>query len=201
MFDTWVKEVGNRYGIDGAADALAATLLPIIFDERQGGIAGLVSRFHQRVGGGIVSGWVGNPASGSTCAVVVEDVIGRDVLAALDRQFDLPDGTIASITAAELPALIGQLTPEGRLPIRMPRAIATWVARHDATRAAAPRRRGGASRQATWTAWGLLLGTTAVLAFGAAQRARNPVPVPKSLPSASATPSWQSVSNASPRHR
>lgn len=42
-------------------------------------------------------------------------LLRRDVLAALDRQFDLPDGTIASITAAELPALIGQLTPEGRL--------------------------------------------------------------------------------------
>lgn len=169
MFDTWVREVRIRHGIGAAADALAACLLPIVFDERQGGIAGLISRFHHRIGGDTVPDWIGNGTAAATTAAIVEDVIGRDVLAAIDEAFELAAGTTSNIAAAELPALIGRFTPERRLPIRMPAPVAAWLALHERAKPPSPQRRVGAARQLPWMKWGLVLGVAAAVGYFATQ--------------------------------
>lgn len=169
MFDGLVHDVGERFGLGDKAAELLAALLAIVFDERQGGIAGLLAKFRQHGAGEAAAAWLGNPQAAPVDRRTLDGALGPETLALLANRLDAPLATVADAAATLLPPLIGSLTPGGRLPVSVPTAVAGYLVRFPSfpmENGATPRKRRTARppAQAGWLKWGLLL--AAVLALG-----------------------------------
>ncbi|TRW95248.1 YidB family protein [Candidatus Methylobacter oryzae] len=92
--------------------------------EKMGGVDGLVKKFQQSGMGNVASSWVGTGENKSIKPDQLAHVLGKDQIADLARQADIPESQGASVLSQILPAMVDKLTPEGKAPESS--NLATW---------------------------------------------------------------------------
>lgn len=192
MFDALIRDVAERFGLGDKARELLAALLAIVFDERHGGIAGLLTRFRQGGLGELFGSWIGNPQPQPIEPQQLESVLGANAISGLADRLHSDRGKALDAAAAMLPPVIGLLTRNGQLPTSVPSAAGGYL------RAAAPRLAGATAKNGGpvdseiypdltpglgWVKWILLLAVMLALGYCVLHRA----PATSGLPSISAT--------------
>lgn len=92
--------------------------------EKMGGVDGLVKKFQQSGMGDVASSWVGTGENKSIQPDQLANVLGKDQVAELAQQADIPESQGASVLSQVLPAMVDKLTPEGKVPESS--NLATW---------------------------------------------------------------------------
>jgi uncharacterized protein YidB (DUF937 family) len=94
---------------------LAQAVITMLNDPRVGGIDGLMRRFQEAGLGDVASSWIGTGQNRPIDPSQLERVFPDDVTR-MAQQVGLPPQQGGSLLAQLLPALIDQLTPQGRVP-------------------------------------------------------------------------------------
>jgi uncharacterized protein YidB (DUF937 family) len=81
-----------------------------------GGLNDLLKQFQQAGQGGAANSWVGNGPNHSIAPDVLEKVLDSDQVKTLMAQSGLSRDQLLSALSQHLPALVNELTPDGRLP-------------------------------------------------------------------------------------
>jgi uncharacterized protein YidB (DUF937 family) len=81
-----------------------------------GGLGELIDRFKQNGQGATADSWVGTGPNRPVTPPQLEQAIGPDVLATLEKQTGLSRDELLARLARELPDAVDKYTPQGRLP-------------------------------------------------------------------------------------
>ncbi len=81
-----------------------------------GGLGGLVSAFQQKGLGDMISSWISTGPNPAISAAQVTDVLGEDTLNQFASKAGVPRAEAGSLLAGLLPAVVDQLTPDGKVP-------------------------------------------------------------------------------------
>jgi len=81
-----------------------------------GGLAGLVQAFQGKGMGDMMSSWISTGPNPPISERQITDVLGADVLSQFAGKAGVPQGEAGGLLASLLPAVIDQLTPQGRVP-------------------------------------------------------------------------------------
>jgi uncharacterized protein YidB (DUF937 family) len=81
-----------------------------------GGLAGLVGQFQKAGLGNLISSWISTGPNPPISAQQVSQVLGPDTMAQFGKLAGLSHGDASSTLASLLPALVDQLTPDGKVP-------------------------------------------------------------------------------------
>jgi uncharacterized protein YidB (DUF937 family) len=81
-----------------------------------GGLGGIMAQFQQAGLGDMMSSWISTGPNPPISPSQLESVLGGDVLAQFGSRAGVGSGQAGSVLASLLPAVIDQLTPEGRAP-------------------------------------------------------------------------------------
>jgi len=82
----------------------------------RGGLGELLERFNQSGQGDVAKSWVDHGPNKEIAAPQLKQVIGADVLAALEKQTGLSQDELLARLSRELPTAVDKYTPDGRLP-------------------------------------------------------------------------------------
>ena len=102
--------LGDLGGLAGALGGLLAN------NGEQGGLGGLVNKFEQAGMGDVIGSWIGNGDNAPVSGNQLNDVLGSDTISAIASKLGINAQTLLPMLAAMLPALINQLTPQGKVP-------------------------------------------------------------------------------------
>ncbi|MBS0214161.1 MAG: DUF937 domain-containing protein [Proteobacteria bacterium] len=117
MFDAVVNDLSDRYGLGDRSPELFGLLVGYIFNDRRGGFGGFVEGFREQGHGDMVTSWLGNPRNGrSLNAGDVGTVFGQGLLNDWSTRLGTSRATLSAAIAGVLPRIVGELTPNGRLP-------------------------------------------------------------------------------------
>jgi uncharacterized protein YidB (DUF937 family) len=81
-----------------------------------GGLAGLIQAFQGRGMSDIMSSWISTGPNPPISERQITDVLGADVLSQFAGKAGVPQSQAGALLASLLPAVIDQLTPQGRVP-------------------------------------------------------------------------------------
>ena len=81
-----------------------------------GGLAGLVQAFQGKGMGDMMSSWISTGPNPPATADQMASVLGPDTLSQFATKAGVPHGDTGRLLASLLPAVIDQLTPQGRVP-------------------------------------------------------------------------------------
>jgi len=84
--------------------------------QKMGGIDGLVNKLQQSGLGDLAASWVGTGENKSINPEQLANALGKDEVAAIAKQAGIPESEGASVLSQVLPAMVDQLTPEGKVP-------------------------------------------------------------------------------------
>lgn len=200
MFDAMIRDAAERFGLGERARSLLGALLAIVFDERNGGIAGLLAKFRRNGAGDLFASWIGNARPDPIEPRQLERVLGADTISELANRLGAARAATLEAAVAMLPPLIGALTQNGQLPTRAPRAIGEYMTGFGQPDgwATALRRSAGAEASASlaaglgWIKWVLLAALLLALGHCVLNRAPDamlpPLPAQLSDAQAAATP-------------
>lgn len=117
MFDAVVSDLSDRYGLGDRSPELFGLLVGYIFNDRRGGFGGFVEGFREQGHGDTVTSWLGNPRNGRPLnAGDVGTVFGQGLLNDWSGRLGTSRATLSAAIAGVLPRIVGELTPNGRLP-------------------------------------------------------------------------------------
>lgn len=207
MFDALIREVAERFGLGDKARELLASLLGIVFDERNGGIAGLLAKFRQQGLGDLFGSWIGSPQPKPIEPQQLENILGASTISDLAGRLRLEPGKTLGAAAAMLPKLVGLLTQNGQLPTSLPSAASAYLngfgqlgghgARNDSK--VSTETHTDLTPGLGWVKWALLLAVLLALGYCMLHRApeggppttsgtatTTPAPAPAATPSANA---------------
>jgi OmpA-OmpF porin, OOP family len=120
IIDPLLKEATERFSLGNGASPLFSSLLSLIVNPQNGGIAGFFSRFQQAGLGNLVSSWMGHGDNNPISANQLEQVLGGETVGRLAASAGLPAATAAPAMAFMLPKIIDHLTPDGAIPSAIP---------------------------------------------------------------------------------
>lgn len=112
LLDSLIGAVGGG-GQGGGAELIGALLQQL---GGQQGLGALVEQFSRGGLGELVQSWVGSGQNLPISPDQIAQVLGDGPLAQLAQQFGLQPAQMASQLSSQLPGLVDQLTPQGRLP-------------------------------------------------------------------------------------
>lgn len=127
MFEALVREIADRFGLGDKANGLLSALLGVIFDQRNGGLAGLLAKFRQQGHGDLFNSWLGSAEPAAMPAQQLENVLGSDTISGIAERLGIARGTVVAAAATMLPKLIGMLTPNGQLPSAIPDGVTSYL--------------------------------------------------------------------------
>jgi len=81
-----------------------------------GGLGGLVQAFQGKGMGDMISSWISTGPNPPATADQITNVLGHDTLAQFAQKAGVPHGEAGGLLASLLPAVIDQLTPQGKVP-------------------------------------------------------------------------------------
>jgi uncharacterized protein YidB (DUF937 family) len=81
-----------------------------------GGLGGLIQAFQGKGMGDMVSSWISTGPNPPINANQITDVLGHDTLSQFAAKAGVPHAEAGGLLASLLPAVIDQLTPQGRVP-------------------------------------------------------------------------------------
>jgi OmpA-OmpF porin, OOP family len=120
IIDPLLQEATERFSLGNGASPLFSSLLSLIVNPQNGGIAGFFSRFQQAGLGNLVSSWMGNGDNNPVSANQLEQALGGDTLDRLAASAGLPVAAAAPAMAFMLPKVMNLLTPDGVIPNVIP---------------------------------------------------------------------------------
>jgi OmpA-OmpF porin, OOP family len=120
LIDPLLREATERFSLGNGASPLFSSLLSLIVNPQNGGIAGFFSRFQQAGLGNLVSSWMGRSDNNPISTNQLEQVLGGDTLGRLAASAGLPVAAAAPAMAFMLPKVIDFLTPDGAIPSAIP---------------------------------------------------------------------------------
>ena len=112
LMDSLKDEASNHVGVQN--ENLAQSVLGTF--QSQGGLSGLVTTFHEKGMGGVISSWIGTGSNQPINAGQIEGVLGKDRISAIASKFGLPATAVTETLAQFLPGVIDRMTPDGKLP-------------------------------------------------------------------------------------
>ncbi len=120
IIDPLLREATERFNLGNGASPLFSSLLSLIVNPQNGGIAGFFSRFQQAGLGNLVSSWIGNGDNEPISPDQLEQGLGGETLGRLAASAGLPVAAAAPAMAFMLPKIIDLLTPDGTVPSAIP---------------------------------------------------------------------------------
>jgi OmpA-OmpF porin, OOP family len=120
IIDPLLQEATERFSLGNGASPLFSSLLSLIVNPQNGGIAGFFSRFQQAGLGNLVSSWMGNGENNPVSANQLEQALGGETLSRLAASAGLPIAAAAPAMAFMLPKVMNFLTPDGVIPNVIP---------------------------------------------------------------------------------
>ncbi|WP_260685222.1 MULTISPECIES: YidB family protein [Variovorax] len=106
-------------GLGGLGDlgSLAGALGGLLANNGgQGGLGGMVSKFEQAGMGDVIGSWIGNGENKPVSGDQLQNALGGDTIAAIASKLGINAQMLLPMLATMLPALINQLTPQGKVP-------------------------------------------------------------------------------------
>jgi OmpA-OmpF porin, OOP family len=120
LIDPLLREATERFSLGNGASPLFSSLLSLIVNPQNGGIAGFFSRFQQAGLGNLISSWMGRSENNPISTNQLEQVLGGETLGRLAASAGLPVAAASPAIAFMLPKLIDFLTPDGTIPNVIP---------------------------------------------------------------------------------
>jgi outer membrane protein OmpA-like peptidoglycan-associated protein/uncharacterized protein YidB (DUF937 family) len=120
IIDPLLREATERFNLGNGASPLFSSLLSLIVNPQNGGIAGFFSRFQQAGLGNLVSSWMGHGDNNPISDNQLEQVLGGETVGRLAASAGLPVAAAAPAMAFMLPKIIDLLTPDGVIPSAVP---------------------------------------------------------------------------------
>jgi OmpA-OmpF porin, OOP family len=120
LIEPLLREATERFSLGNGASPLFSSLLALIVNPQNGGIAGFFSRFQQAGLGNLISSWMGRGENIPISPNQLEQVLGGDTVGRLAASAGLPAAAAAPAMAFMLPKLIDFLTPDGAIPSAIP---------------------------------------------------------------------------------
>src|SRR5262249_2513144 len=115
LFDDIKNQVGSA--LAGSESPLAAALLQLLANPSAGGLQGLVESFRQQGLEHVIQSWM---SAGQTIAVSpqqITQVLGSERVQQLAAAAGIDVQTASAKLAEILPQIVGQATPDGKLPV------------------------------------------------------------------------------------
>ncbi|MEW6677666.1 MAG: YidB family protein [Pseudomonadota bacterium] len=109
-----LNNLGNEAGNPAGGNAMLQIVTGLI--QQNGGLPGLLDKFGQAGLGQQVASWISQGDNQSINADQLSQALGSGPLADLAQRFGLDPQALSSNLAQQLPEVVNQLTPEGRLP-------------------------------------------------------------------------------------
>lgn len=120
IIDPLLKEATERFSLGNGASPLFSSLLSLIVNPQNGGIAGFFSRFQQAGLGNVASSWMGHGDNNPISANQLEQVLGGETIGRIAASAGLPVAAATPAIAFMLPKIIDLLTPDGAIPSAIP---------------------------------------------------------------------------------
>jgi len=98
--------------------ALLVMLLPLAMRwvQKNGGVGGVLDRFHQKGFGQQAKSWVGTGQNDGIDQGAVEQVVGTGELQQMAQRLGVPEHEIAQAFAEIMPQMVDKLSPQGQVP-------------------------------------------------------------------------------------
>jgi OmpA-OmpF porin, OOP family len=116
MFDVLLREIGKKFGLGQQVNALLGMLLSVIYQEKNGALAGFIDQFRQKGLLDLVNSWLGRNENRGISVGQLETVMGTEVLAEMAKKLGLGQATVSSALSYLLPNVIDKLSPDGVIP-------------------------------------------------------------------------------------
>jgi uncharacterized protein YidB (DUF937 family)/outer membrane protein OmpA-like peptidoglycan-associated protein len=137
MWDSVVSELASRFGLGEQAAPLLRQTLAYASRADHGGLEGFISKFDAAGLGAVVRSWLGGAGAAEGAAKLqsispaqLETVLGQQggLISQLVAGTGVARQTVTPALAYALPALLGTLTPDGKIPSALPAAAAAFLA-------------------------------------------------------------------------
>lgn len=119
MFDLIIREVASRFGLGDKAAPLVQMLLAFVSNKDTGGLPGFMSKLSSSGLGDVAQSWLGGGANALPLKnTQVESLFGGQggLLGSITSKLGVDGTTASSALGFLLPAVIGKLTPGGKVP-------------------------------------------------------------------------------------
>jgi uncharacterized protein YidB (DUF937 family) len=122
MLEDLMKQAGGVAEIARKNPQAVAAILSMLNSRdtsvggNNGGLGGMMAQFQNAGLGDMMSSWISTGPNPPISSQQVTDVLGGDVLSQFAAKAGLGQGQASSVLASLLPAVIDQLTPEGKAP-------------------------------------------------------------------------------------
>src|SRR4051812_9640161 len=102
----------------GNHTALLVMLLPLAMRwvQKNGGVGGVLDRFHQKGFGKQAKSWVGTGQNDGIDPGAVEQVVGTGELQQMAQRLGVPEHEVAQAFAEIMPQMVDKLSPQGQVP-------------------------------------------------------------------------------------
>jgi len=115
------KEAGGLAGMAMQNPQIIAAIASLLSSKDSsvggtGGLGGLIQAFQGRGMGDMMSSWISTGPNPPISERQITDVLGADVLSQFAGKAGVPQSQAGGLLASLLPAVIDQLTPQGRVP-------------------------------------------------------------------------------------
>lgn len=107
--------LANRLGGSGGGNKSAIAQVAIEMLNKNGGLCGLLEKFHQAGLSDVADSWVSQDKNKAISADQISMVLGSDLLSAMAEQLGIDAGVIASQIAQYLPEIVNNVTPNGQV--------------------------------------------------------------------------------------
>lgn len=160
-----VQETADSFGLGDRAPALVAEALRLVFNERNGGLRGLLDRCGQAGLGDLADNWCDSHAALKLLdGGQLEKVVGAAAIAEAGKTLGMANARVRTAMAFVIPRLVRLFAAGGKLPREMPSAVQAFL-RSDAARprppAGKPRTPVTSKPSHAWLGW--TVGTLALL--------------------------------------
>ncbi len=113
LFDSLARVVLNNLSPDTQQQLMQQASA---FIQQQGGVTGLVQKFHDNGLGHVVESWIGTGGNQPISPDQVHQVFGAEQIQSLAQQLGIDPSHAAAGLAQILPNLVDKLTPNGQVP-------------------------------------------------------------------------------------
>lgn len=111
-FDSILKENNQDFGPGNKAENLLPSLLTLITDQSQGGLAGFLDRFRRAGFGETVDSWIGTSANIPLTGEQAASALGDETITQMAQQAGLDAETTKSALGKIIPVVVDRLTPD-----------------------------------------------------------------------------------------
>jgi uncharacterized protein YidB (DUF937 family) len=100
-------------GESGEHPGLVSDAVDMVKSPSNGGVSGLMQKFHENGLGDVVKSWIGPGGNHPITAGQVEKVLGKDRINEIAAKFGMSADDASAKLAKVLPAIVSKLTPGG----------------------------------------------------------------------------------------